>query len=261
MESQININSNLSSASLDDSSSILVFGASGLIGSSFLKQAMESAFQRTIYLIVRHELPASITKCKNKSDNVTVKIIIENDTTKWGAIIQDLEHIDTVFYSIGATKSSRVKQSVIDLDLTITLLTACKQHGVQNCFIVTTFNNFLLSTTSSYFRLKRKVELQVLKLGFNKTIFLRPGPLVGDRSVLDKNISLTQHLSDRIAFLTYNTPVSMFVGYSIKVEQISTAALFLIETNASSLECVKYITSYEMFSLSQGLLNTKPHIE
>lgn len=240
-------NSNMTTNSSSEST-VLILGATGLVGSHFLKEAQESAFITKIITISRRALPTF-----NNLSKVTS--IVNNDVTEWERLIQDLEPFDIVFSGIGTTKGEAKgfnNQKLIDHDLTVNLATAAKKRGAKVFVMASSFNNRLLSTWVPYFRLKNQVEQDIQNLGFNKTIFLKPGPLVGDRTVLKPEQTYASQLSSAIANFTYNTPCSSLFGFSIKAEEVAEAAMYLVETN-SYMDRVKYITSEEMFDLAHAL--------
>lgn len=228
---------------------ILVLGGTGLVGSNFLKEAQKSSFISKIITISRRELPPQIGPLSKLSS------IVEPDTAKWNDVISQMESFDIVFSGIGTTKGDAKgfeNQKLIDHDLNLRLAKASKAKGVEIFMMVTSFNNPYLTLAFPYFALKKQIEDDIIKLGFQKTIFLRPGPLVGDRSLLKPKQSFASTMSSIIASITYNTPCSTLLGVSIKAQEVAEAGMFLLETNVH-LEGVQYVTSQEMFELAYAL--------
>lgn len=176
-------------------SKVLVLGATGLVGSHFLKEAQDSAFITKIITISRRKSPDF-----EKLSKVTS--IVNSDVAVWDNIIQELEPFDIVFSALGTTKGDAKgfkNQELIDHDLNIKLAKAAKERGAKVYTLVSSFNNRFLSNFVPYFKLKNRIEQDIQQIGFEKTIFLRPGPLVGDRTALKPEQTFGSRISSTIA--------------------------------------------------------------
>lgn len=227
---------------------VLVLGGTGLIGSTFLKEAEDSSFISKTLTISRRRIPLFDSLEK-------LTCIVEPNSERWVEIIEKMESFDLVFSALGTTKhnlNESETQKQVDHELNLRLAGAAKAKGAKVLIMVTSFNNPYLTLSIPYFALKKEIEDGVTKLIFQRTIFLRPGPLVGDRSALNTKQSFSSVLSSVIARLTYDTPCSQGLGFPIRAEEVAEAAVFLLETNLH-LDEVKFVSSREMFDLAHAL--------
>ncbi|KAH3679678.1 hypothetical protein WICMUC_000818 [Wickerhamomyces mucosus] len=228
-----------------DGINVLVLGGTGLIGSSFVKECSGSFKISKIIVLARRSLPIF-----NGLDKL--ELIVEKDTSKWSVIISQLKvKVDVIFSSLVTTSDSKrfSDQKKIDLDLNVSLIESARYIGVEKVIMVTSVNNSILSKIFPYFYLKRQIEHSLISLDFPHTMLLRPGPLVGDRSSLRDNVSLSTWLSSQVANWTYCTPCSSLFGFSIKAEEVVCAALFQIGFS----DKVKILTSEEMYSIAHDI--------
>ena len=91
----------------------------------------------------------------------------------------------SIFFSaLGSTSHNAggvANQRKIDIDLNVSLAEAAKKSGVKVYVLISTAGADAKSSFS-YPKLKGELEESVKALGFETTIILRPGILVGDRT-------------------------------------------------------------------------------
>lgn len=227
---------------------ILVIGGSGLVGSHFLREAQNCASVKNITVLSRRDMAFF-------HDFDKVRVVIEPETLKWCTWIQESKTIDVLFSALGSTRGdagSITKQKSIDYDLNLMVAQQAKLKGAKVYVLVSCFNNFILSSVFPYFSLKQQVENAMCSLNFDTTVFLRPGPLLGDRTHTIPNHTLRSILSTYIAEITYDTPFSCLVGGAIKAREVAEVAMFMIETS-KHLNRIAVVTSAEMLQLERAI--------
>ncbi|CCH41676.1 hypothetical protein BN7_1217 [Wickerhamomyces ciferrii] len=235
----------------EPSHTLLVLGGTGLVGSEFLKSATESANVHKVYVLTRRELVIEY-------DTDKIIPIVETDTAKWAQIISEIPLIDIVFSSLGTTKSAArglKEQHAIDHDLNLELAKAAKLNHVKTFIIITSMNNSALSTFFPYFRIKKQLEDDLKKLGFGQLFILRPGPLAGDRSVLQSSgHSLATRLSGFIANTFHEAYLANLVGEPITAAQLAQVAMYYLNTTTSpSNSEVNTIDSGDMIWMAHAI--------
>lgn len=184
-------------------SSVLVLGATGLCGGAFLKFADSSAEVSKVYALTRRPLtnPQALKKTEN---------IVDTNPSGWTKI---LPTADILFSSLSTTKGNAGgfdQQYKIDHDLNIELAKQAKANGTRT-FIIVSSTGASPESMFPYLRMKGEIERDILALDFDKTIILRPGPLVGER---DNNLKgLGNTVVSKFGGLFYNSFISPLFSY------------------------------------------------
>jgi uncharacterized protein YbjT (DUF2867 family) len=152
-----------------------VFGSTGAVGSQILETLINSEKFTSIKTISR-TLPQTQTS--------KLQSISELDSSKWSAQIPTLSPKPTViFNAVGTSRAnagSIQEQWKIDHDLCIENAKAAKEAGVTTyVFISSAGTGGFLSGYISYSKMKVGVEDAIEKLGFEQSIILRPGMIIG----------------------------------------------------------------------------------
>jgi uncharacterized protein YbjT (DUF2867 family) len=115
---------------------------------------------------------------------VPVKEILEKDTSKWVSHLSSLSPTPSVLFCALATTRAAAggfdQQYKLEHDLNIELAKAAKEAGIKTYVLVSSGG----ADTNSYFgypRMKGEIEEHVKELGFDHTIILRPGLILGNR--------------------------------------------------------------------------------
>lgn len=151
---------------------ILIVGATGLVGSSVLKLALDEPKITTVVAPVRKAIPPHP---KLLSPIVNFDSLPE-DENWW--------NVDAVICTLGTTiKAAGSKEAFARVDLEYPLLSAAiaKKHNVST-FV---FNSAIGANKSSRFfynRIKGEAEDKLLNIGFKSLTVVRPGLIGGDRS-------------------------------------------------------------------------------
>ncbi|CDO93884.1 unnamed protein product [Kluyveromyces dobzhanskii CBS 2104] len=219
----------------------LVLGGTGLCGSWLLRQAAQSDKIGKVYAITRRELPAEW-----KTDSVVS--IVDPETSKWGELVpDDAKILLTGLATTRAAAGGLENQYKVDHDMNIELAKVAKQKGYRTCVLVSSMganeNSYL-----PYLKMKGDIERDIIALGFEKTIILRPGGLLGDRNGRFKGFGDKYFV--KLSTLFYRTKVQGVLGYPIYGEEVAKAGLKLA-LDTSNTEKIQFVSSPELLKLAE----------
>ncbi|SCU77303.1 LAME_0A00584g1_1 [Lachancea meyersii CBS 8951] len=194
----------------------LVLGATGLCGSALLKYAAANAAFDSVATITRKELQGSQAE--------KVRSTVEKDSTKWADLIPD--DISVIFSALATTKADAGGKEAFykfDHDFNLELAKSAKNKGCKTFVLVSSIG---ADVNSSFFYLKTKGDLErdILALNFDKTIFLRPGALLGERV---KGKGLFNSMFAKVGGLFYNTRFQAFGGHPVYGDEVGKAGVIL----------------------------------
>lgn len=156
-----------------DGADIIIAGASGLVGKELTKQVLSLSAVSNVYTLVRRQLPIQANNLHQIQDN-------QLRITHWEA---QHKSPDFGFICLGTTKKqagSKQALAQIDFELVCQVARTMKMIGVRRIAVVSSYganpNSF-----SHYLRCKGKMEQSILTMGFERVVFVRPGPLAGNR--------------------------------------------------------------------------------
>ncbi|GJC96658.1 Nad dependent epimerase dehydratase family protein [Colletotrichum higginsianum IMI 349063] len=157
--------------------SAAVIGSTGLVGSHILTNLITSEAFAAVNTISRRP---------PKAGGLTLKPIIEQDTSAWPPKLAALQPLPTVVFSaLGTTRAaagSIAEQWKIDHDLNIELVKAAKTAGCKAfIFISSAGTRGALSAQAPYSKMKNGVEDAIKEAGFDHGIILKPGMILGQR--------------------------------------------------------------------------------
>jgi len=147
------------------------------VGSFALQYFLSSPQTSHVYSLMRRPYPHLITDPESK-----LKPLISSDITTWAATLGSIP--TTVFVSgLGTTRKdagSFESQRKIDFDLNLDLAKAAKAAGAKTYVLISSTG---ADSTSRFPYMKMKGELEdaVIEIGFERTVILRPGLIVGSR--------------------------------------------------------------------------------
>ncbi len=157
-----------------DKPSLIIAGASGLVGSCCLNLAIKQSNIGNIYALVRKPLSVD-------SNNVTPIIDANLDIKHWD---ETLSSPTLGIIALGTTlKQAGSKQGLenVDYHLVCHVAQQMKTLGVERLAVVSSIGAHPRSK-SHYLRCKGRMEETIRQLGFSHVTFVRPGPLVGQRA-------------------------------------------------------------------------------
>ncbi|KAH8601145.1 hypothetical protein B0O99DRAFT_681178 [Bisporella sp. PMI_857] len=155
--------------------STVVVGSTGLTGSYILSTLLDLSSISTVHTLARRA-PSST------SPKLTPHI--SSTTSDWSSLLASITPAPSIFYSaLGTTRAqagSVEAQRLIDYDLNLELARKAKETGVKVYVLISSTG---ASSTSRlpYGKMKGELEESVKELGFEHTVILRPGLIVGGR--------------------------------------------------------------------------------
>ncbi|KAL7268296.1 Protein fmp52, mitochondrial [Rhizina undulata] len=158
-----------------------VVGSTGLVGGHILQQLLALPTTSTVHSLTRRAPPTPLTDPDSKLQNH-----ISTESTAWPTLLKSVlgtNPVSAFFSALGTTRGdagSLEAQRLIDRDLNIDLAKAAKESGVKT-YVLISSNSASSSSSFPYMKMKGELEDAVLELGFDRTIILRPGLIVGSR--------------------------------------------------------------------------------
>ncbi|RDL37167.1 Uncharacterized protein BP5553_04600 [Venustampulla echinocandica] len=157
--------------------STAIVGSTGLVGSSILSTLLSLPQISSVHSISRRKPAAAATDTK-------LDPVIEPDTAQWPAKFSLISPPPQIFFSgLGTTRGaagSVAAQRLIDHDLNLSLAQAAKEAGVK-VYVLISSGGASAQSMMAYPKMKGELEEAVKGLGFDHTVILRPGLIVGER--------------------------------------------------------------------------------
>jgi len=156
--------------------STAVVGSTGLVGSHLLSALLSLPSITSVHSLARRESASTDPKLHS---------LVTADSSEWASKLSSIAPPPSIFFSaLGTTRGAAggvEGQRKIDLELNLSLAEAAKKSGVKVYVLISTgganANSFL-----AYPKMKGELEEGVKALGFDTTVILRPGLLIGDRT-------------------------------------------------------------------------------
>ncbi|EON68178.1 hypothetical protein W97_07327 [Coniosporium apollinis CBS 100218] len=149
-------------------------GSTGLVGSNILQTLLSDPSIAHTHAYTRRPLPTT-------SPNLTP--LLSADHSTWPSLFPHPSGPSLFLSALGTTRAnagSFEAQHKIDVELNLSLARAAKDAGVQIYVLISSAG----ASSSSFFpypRMKAELEDAIKALGFEHTVILRPGLIVGDR--------------------------------------------------------------------------------
>ena len=150
---------------------LLLLGATGLVGSNVLDLALADPRVSTITAPTRRPLPAGpgLSAPVIDFDN------LPQDPSIWA--------VDAVICALGTTlktAGSRERFRQVDHDYPLEIARLAKAHGART-FVLNSAKGADVKSLFFYSRVKGETERDILALGFERTVLVRPGLIDGPR--------------------------------------------------------------------------------
>ena len=153
-------------------SSILLVGATGLVGRHVLAQALADPRVTRVVALTRRPLPAG-----PKLENPVVDFdALPADAVWWRA--------DAVICTLGTTQKVAGSQAAfrkVDFDYPLAIAKLARQHGTQ-AYALTSSVGASARSPSFYLRTKGQLERELAGVGFPSLTIVRPAGIYGERS-------------------------------------------------------------------------------
>ncbi len=151
---------------------VFIAGASGLVGQALLTQLLADRDVARVYASVRKPLPLQHAALTEWPLNVAAA-----DLAGLG--------IDEAYLCLGTTIKTAGSQAAfkaVDVDLVVSFAQRLHAAGVQRCAVVSSLG--ASPRAGFYLRCKAQMEDAVTAVGFERTVFVRPSLLAGQRTEL-----------------------------------------------------------------------------
>ena len=161
---------------LDDRPSVLVAGATGLVGRQLLAQLLGDRHTETVHALVRRDVPDFPNSRRLLCHQVDLSAPMK------------LPAATVAFVALGTTITAAGSQAAfaaIDRDAVVAVASAALKVGVARLAVVSALGADAQSTVF-YNRIKGEMEAQLTALGFERLVIARPSLLAGQRSALDQ---------------------------------------------------------------------------
>lgn len=213
---------------------VFVLGATGLVGHEVFSQCLAKNYD--VVTVTRRALEGG-------------KNVVEANTDQWPAIIEQEAVGATAFISgFGTTRAKAGGMDnfrKIDYGVNYAAAQAAKKAGVLT-FVLVLSGGALALLWFPYLALKGKLEDDIVALGFEKTVILRPGALTGHRADSHGWLNdIFMSLADK----TRGTPLN-FLTMGIAGADVAKIA---VHEAAQAKDGVTYIGPFEMISLAGKL--------
>ena len=168
----------------------IIAGASGLVGDELIHLLLKRSDIQHVYALGRRELP----HLSSKLHQIVHPTL---DIEQWDST---LPAPDFGFICLGTTKKqagSRQALEAVDYHLVKHVAEQMKAQGVKHIVVISSLFASRRSP-SHYLRCKGKMEHALINMGFEHCIFIRPGPLRGERGHPRKDELLVQSIFDAL---------------------------------------------------------------
>jgi uncharacterized protein YbjT (DUF2867 family) len=209
-------------------SSIIIIGASGLIGKQVLRQSLENPEIRHVIILVRK--PFNLKHPKLNEIITDFKDLTELESSIKG---------DALICCLGTTrkKSPNLKDyKKIDFDLTVNLARIAKQQNVEQIHLISAVGADSESKIF-YNRLKGEIEEAIIKLDFSRTFIYRPSLLIGKRNEFRFGELIAQKLMPIIDILLVG---SLKKYHSIPANEIAKAVIKSIFIKGQKVQILEF---------------------
>ena len=174
--------------------SVLVLGASGLIGSHLIELLKEDTTIDKIYLLLRKPLNSTHSKIEERIINFSDKDSFKNNVPE----------VDTIFCCIGTTqkqvKGDNVLYRQIDFDIPVHAAHYGLEKRVTKYILVSAVGANAKSS-NFYLQLKGQVEEAIEALPFQSVHIMQPSILLGNRKEFRLGEKIGQAVMQALSFL------------------------------------------------------------
>jgi len=140
-------------------------------------------------ILIAHDAVSSITTISRRNPAPTTPSpklhpLTSTDTSTWPDTLTSITPVPSIYFSaLGTTKAaagSIAAQRAIDFDLNLSLAVAAQKSGTK-IYVLISSTGSNASSFVPYSKMKGQLEDAVKELGFETTVILRPGLLLGSR--------------------------------------------------------------------------------
>ena len=232
--------------------SALVLGATGLCGSFFLKYSLAAPALTHVYTLTRRPLD------QEEEGPQKLTSIVNKESSEWGDVIEkSIEgQIDYLFTALATTRAAAGgldNQYKIDHDLNLDLAKVAKAKGCKTLVVISSVGASV-DSRFPYLKMKGEIERDLEALGFERTIILRPGVLLGERRV-DSAKGFLNDFSVGLTGFLYRKPFLQRLGmYPVYGEEVSQVGVHLaLQRDDKEQKKVRIVESKEILEIAASL--------
>lgn len=197
--------------------SVVIIGATGLVGAQILKYSEASSAISAITTISRRKIEGT----------QKLNSIVYPDTSNWtDTILSKAKDSDVFFSGFGTTLADAgglENFKKIDYGTNLECARAAKEANIST-FVLVSSAGASASSWLPYLKIKGELENEISKLGFKRFIVLRPGGLLGERT--KKHTGLGAGIFVAISEFLRKTPLSGLFR-AVYAEEIGKVAVSL----------------------------------
>lgn len=212
---------------------VLILGASGLVGSHCLKFLLsDPQFDKVIALVRR---PLNISHLK------LVQTIVDFD--KLDNYSSEIK-ADAVLSTLGTTlrkAGSSVKFTKVDYEYQLKVAEIAKRNGAKT-FVLLSSTGADKKSMVLYTKVKGEVEDAISKLGYDKVIILRPSILLGERTESRAGEAVGQWVAKTLPFL-FAGPLAKYKG--IPADTVACAMINAVQKPYNGVGIVENLEIFE----------------
>ena len=212
---------------------VLLLGASGLIGSHCLSLLLSDDRFDKVIAVVRRPLNISHPKL--------VQTIVDFDKLdNYAAEIK----ADAVLSTLGTTirkAGSSVNFTKVDYEYQLKVAEIAKRNGAKT-FILLSSAGANKRSMMLYTKVKGEVEDAISKLGYEKVIILRPSILIGERAESRPGEAVGQWVAKQMSFI-FSGPLSIYKG--IPADTVASAMINAVQKPYKVVDIVENLDIFE----------------
>jgi uncharacterized protein YbjT (DUF2867 family) len=212
---------------------VLLLGASGLIGSHCLKVLLQDDRFEKVIALVRKPL--------NVTDPKLVQVIVDFDKLdNYAAEIK----ADAILSTLGTTlrkAGSSVKFTKVDYEYQLKVAEIAKRNGAKTFILLSSIGADKKSMVL-YSKVKGEVEDAISKLGYGKVIILRPSILLGERTESRPGEAIGQWVAKQLSFV-FSGPLAKYKG--IAADTVAHAMINAVQKPLTGVSIVENLEIFE----------------
>ncbi|CAN5842999.1 oxidoreductase [soil metagenome] len=221
-------------AHLTKTSSVLLLGATGLVGSECLRLLLSDPHYERVVVLTRRPLP-TVQRTATGAGKLMEQVIDFDEI----ALHAQLTQVDQVICALGTTirkAGSRERFRQVDFGYPLEIARLANERGASHFLLVSAIG---ANAGSRFFynRVKGELEVAVTALPYRSVTIVRPSLLVGKR----EELRLGEWIAERFSFL---------VPRSYKPVEASAVAAALIQEGREDREGTRIIDSDRMLRLA-----------
>jgi uncharacterized protein YbjT (DUF2867 family) len=226
--------------------SVIIAGSTGLIGSLLVEIALQHDQIAYVVSLSRNPLEHS-DNLRRKSKLIQ---IVDNNLQIDEALLPTVKP-SIGFITLGSTKKqagNKATLKLIDVTLAVNVAKGMQKAGVRSIYVVSCIGASL-TAFSHYLRCKGEMEKGIEALSFERTVFIQPGPLAGQRKTPRSDERLLQ------GFMKLLNPImkGWLLNYKPIEADIVANAMLYFAFQTGQEQVVQRTTSQALFALKTEL--------